>query len=54
MTNDINWIAKESKELENELIELRRKLHKIPEVGDSLPLTKRFVCEYLDRIGMSY
>ncbi len=50
----MDFILKEAKALEGELIELRRSLHKIPEIGDELPKTKRFVCEYLDKIGVPY
>lgn len=37
-----------------ELVELRRSLHKVPEIGDNLPLTKKIVCDYLDSIGIKY
>lgn len=50
----MNWIKQEIKELEQELLQVRRELHKIPEIGDELPLTKKFVCDYLDSIGVSY
>lgn len=40
--------------VEDELIEVRRALHRIPEIGDSLPKTKKFVCDYLDKTGVSY
>lgn len=50
----MDLILKEAEALEGELIELRRSLHKIPEIGDELPKTKRFVCEYLDKIGVPY
>ena len=39
--------------LSDELIELRRALHQIPEIGDALPLTKRLVCEYLAGLGLA-
>ena len=50
----MDFILKEASKLESELIALRRSLHKIPEIGDELPKTKRFVCEYLDKIGVPY
>lgn len=50
----MEWIKQETKELERELLQVRRALHKIPEIGDELPMTKQFVCEYLDGIGVSY
>ena len=49
-----SWILEETKKFESELIEVRRALHRIPEIGDSLPRTKKFVCEYLDAIGVPY
>ena len=32
---------------------MRRALHRIPEIGDALPRTRRFVCEYLEKLGLS-
>ena len=49
-----DFIHREAKSIENELIEVRRALHNIPEIGDVLPKTKRYVCDYLDKIGVSY
>ena len=43
-----------AKTAEAELIALRRDLHRIPEYGDTLPLTRAYVCAYLDRIGVPY
>ncbi len=50
----MDWIKTEAKALENELLEVRRFLHGIPEIGDQLPQTKAFVCAYLDKIGVPY
>lgn len=47
-------IVSECKRYEEELIELRRKLHRVPEIGGELPMTRKIVCEALDRIGVSY
>ena len=47
-------ILREARRLEGELIEVRRCLHRIPEIGDELPATRRFVCDYLERIGVPY
>ena len=47
-------LLKEIKEIEGELIEVRRALHRIPEIGDRLPRTKAFVCDYLKNIGVPY
>lgn len=54
MINDVSFIINEAKSHEGELIQVRRFLHTIPEIGDELPRTKRFVCEYLDKIGVPY
>lgn len=47
-------IVAECRCFEDELIELRRKLHRVPEIGGTLPRTRKIVCEYLDRIGVPY
>jgi len=47
-------IVSECKAYEKELIELRRALHKVPEIGGALPKTRKIVCEYLDEIGVPY
>ena len=47
----MSFIVDEARSLHGELVEVRRLLHRIPEIGDDLPRTKRFVCEYLDKIG---
>ena len=43
-----------AKTAEAELVALRRDLHRIPEYGDTLPMTRADVCAYLDRIGVPY
>ncbi len=47
-------IVNECKALEDKLIELRRELHKVPEIGGELPETRKIVCRYLDEIGVPY
>ncbi|MBR5460170.1 MAG: amidohydrolase [Clostridia bacterium] len=47
-------IVNEIKKLEEELIALRRELHRYPEIGGNLPRTRKIVCAYLDSIGVSY
>ena len=47
-------ITLQSKALEEELLKVRRHLHTIPEIGDSLPKTKRYVCDYLEKEGIAY
>jgi len=46
--------VKEIKSLEARLVELRRELHRFPEIGGKLPLTRKIVCRELDRIGIPY
>ena len=50
----MNWIKEEIKQIEQELLQVRRALHTIPEIGDELPRTKQFVCGYLDGIAVPY
>ena len=47
-------ITKDVKTIENKLITMRRDLHKIPETGDRLPQTLKYVCNVLDEIGIEY
>lgn len=47
-------ILSEAKQIESELISIRRNLHRYPEFGDSLPKTKAIVCAYLDNLGIPY
>lgn len=47
-------IAYESKQREDKLIRLRRRLHEVPEIGGELPETRKIVCDYLDEIGVPY
>ena len=47
-------IVAECRRFEKELIGLRRELHRVPEIGGSLPKTRRIVCNYLDQIGVKY
>lgn len=42
------------KEIENEIINFRRELHKIPELGLELPKTVEFVTGELDKMGIEY
>lgn len=49
-----NLILSETKKREDKLIALRRELHKFPEIGGSLPETRKIVCEFLDKIGVPY
>ena len=47
-------IGENIKILENKLIAMRRDLHEIPETGDRLPQTRKYVCNVLDEIGITY
>ena len=42
------------KALQNDLVQLRRKFHQIPELGDNLPETQALVCAELDKMGIPY
>jgi len=42
------------KKYEEDLILLRRRLHRVPEIGGDLPKTKKIVCDYLDGLGVPY
>ncbi|MGD9566997.1 MAG: M20 family metallopeptidase [Sedimentibacter sp.] len=41
-------------EVSDEVIKWRRDLHQIPEVGQYLPSTSKYVCEQLDKMGIEY
>lgn len=47
-------IIDECKKIEQKLIMMRRELHRIPEIGSELPLTRKYVCDVLDELGISY
>lgn len=47
-------LRKEAAALQNELIEWRRALHQIPEMGIQLPKTTAFIRERLDEMGIAY
>ena len=42
------------RELQPELVRMRRELHQIPEVGDVLPKTRAYVEEKLREYGIAY
>lgn len=44
----------ECKNLQDELVRMRRDLHRIPELGKDLPLTQKYVTEKLDEFGVEY
>ena len=47
-------IAIECRQLDSNLIALRRELHSVPEIGGQLPLTKQIVCRRLDELNIPY
>lgn len=47
-------IIKEVKAIEKDIINWRRDLHQIPEIGLDLPKTVNYVCEELDKMGIEY
>ena len=47
----MNKIFEEADKLKDELIDIRRTIHKCPEVGASLPKTKKFVIDKLKEFG---
>lgn len=49
-----NEILEEAAKLQDELVEWRRALHQIPELGTQLPQTVTFITEKLDEMGISY
>ncbi|MBQ7576654.1 MAG: amidohydrolase [Synergistaceae bacterium] len=42
------------KEIQDELVRMRRDLHKIPELGFDLPLTQKYVTDKLNEYGVEY
>lgn len=49
-----NELMKEAAGLQSQLVEWRRTLHQIPEIGINLPQTVSFVKERLEEMGVSY
>ena len=45
---------KECKDLQPEIVTMRRELHQIPEVGLNLPKTAAYVAAKLDEIGRAH
>lgn len=44
----------ECKDLQDYIVEIRRKLHQIPELGKDLPQTQAAICAELDKMGVPY
>ena len=47
-------IKKQAQGIQEDLVNWRRGLHKIPEVGVDTPQTEQFLCGELDKLGISY
>ncbi len=47
-------MEKKYEALQKYIVSLRRKFHRIPELGKELPKTKALVCEELEHIGIPY
>ena len=45
---------KQCEPLQEQLVTLRRDLHRIPEVGLDLPKTRAMICQTLDDWGVEY
>ncbi|MBR4991474.1 MAG: amidohydrolase [Clostridia bacterium] len=45
---------KQCENLQEQLIDIRRELHKIPELGFDLPKTRALICQALDNWGVAY
>ena len=45
---------KECKDLQNDIVKMRRDLHQIPEVGLDLPETAKYATDMLDELGIPY
>ena len=50
----INRIKNYAKQIESDIINWRRELHKIPEVAHDVPLTADFITKQLDSMGIEY
>ncbi len=50
----MDTIVSVCKNKQDDLISLRRELHKVPEIGGNLPFTKKLVCDKLNKCGIPY
>ena len=50
----MDFIVPECRGAEKNLVEMRRILHTIPEIGGSLPKTREFVCTRLKKVNIPY
>ena len=49
---NLNEIRAEAKQMRDETVELRRRIHRHPELGLTLPRTQATVLEALDGLGL--
>lgn len=47
----MNYILESAKKIQDELVQIRREIHANPEVGDQLPVTKKYVMNILQQYG---
>lgn len=47
-------LREQAEKMQEQLIEWRRTLHQIPETGIALPKTMGYICEQLEKMGISY
>ena len=47
------YLINECKNIQNYLVELRRRFHRIPELGEDLPKTRAVITAELDRLGIA-
>ncbi|MBP3848941.1 MAG: amidohydrolase, partial [Pyramidobacter sp.] len=47
-------LMSEARELQGYLTDLRRELHRVPEIGTNTPRTMKIIMRELDKIGISY
>ncbi len=50
----MNSIAEQVKKIEQDIINWRRRLHQVPELGINLPQTVKLITEELDKMGIEY
>lgn len=54
MTREVNDIISEARDLSPQIIEWRRELHRIPEVGLHLPRTRSYITSQLRQMGVDF
>lgn len=49
----MNQLLQRAKELNPEIVSHRRRFHQNPELGLHLPKTSAYICEQLEKMGLS-